>query len=158
LSIALDIPAGPRLHLETLVLDVNGTLAVDGVLLPGVRERLKRLRELVAVHLITADTHGRQADIDAALAINSVILIGDLPQALEKAQFVRSLGAARTAAIGNGANDALMLREAALGIAVLGPEGLAASALREADVVAPDIGAALDLLLYPKRLIASLRR
>jgi hypothetical protein len=51
-----------------------------------------------------------------------------------------------------------MLERAALGIAVLGPEGLALSCLQAADVVVPDILAALDLLLFPRRLVATLRR
>ncbi len=61
-------------------------------------------------------------------------------------------------AIGNGANDVRMLEWAARGIAVLGPEGLAVSCFQAADVVAPDIGAALDLLLLPRCLMATLRR
>ena len=60
--------------------------------------------------------------------------------------------------MGNGANDVSMLRECALGICVLGREGVAAEAMMASDVVTPDINAALDLLLNPKRLIASLRR
>ncbi|MBV9327442.1 MAG: hypothetical protein JO020_15490 [Chloroflexi bacterium] len=51
-----------------------------------------------------------------------------------------------------------MLREAALGIAIVGPEGLAAGALAAADVVVPSISDALGLLRNPKRLIATLRR
>jgi soluble P-type ATPase len=49
-----------------------------------------------------------------------------------------------------------MLREAALGVAVLGPEGLAVRALAAADVVVASIDA-LVLLRSPKRLIATLR-
>ena len=60
-------------------------------------------------------------------------------------------------AVGNGRNDRLMLKEAALGIALLQAEGAAGEALLAADVVAPDILAALDLLLAPDGLIATLR-
>lgn len=67
------------------------------------------------------------------------------------------MGAAGVAAIGNGANDAKMLETAALGIAVLGPEGLAVETLHAANVVVPHINDALDLLLKPVRLIATLR-
>ena len=70
---------------------------------------------------------------------------------------MEELGPERVAAIGNGANDAAMLRRAALGIAVMGGEGLAAACLNAADAIAPDIGTALDLLLWPRRLIATLR-
>lgn len=154
----LDVHGWRRLRLEHLVLDVNGTLALDGELLPGVAERLARLRGSLVIHLITADTHGRQAEIDARLGTTGVRLRRDEPEDEQKALFVRELGASGVVAIGNGANDALMFREAALAIAVLEGEGLAAVALREADVLARDIGAALDLLLYPRRLVATLRR
>jgi soluble P-type ATPase len=50
-----------------------------------------------------------------------------------------------------------MLSAAALGIAVLGPEGLAREAWEAADILTPDILAALDLLLHPQRLVATWR-
>jgi len=156
--IELDVPGYRRLRLEHLALDVNGTLALDGGLLPGVAVRLARLRETLSLHLITADTHGRQAAIDAELHLQAVRLTAGRPEAEQKAAYVRGLGADRVVAIGNGANDALMFREAALAIAVLGPEGLAGVALHEADVLTPDIATALDLLANPRRLAATLRR
>jgi len=61
-------------------------------------------------------------------------------------------------ATGNGANDAGMLQAAALGMAVLGPEGLAREALQEADVVMTSVHDGLDLLPHPRRLVATLRR
>lgn len=154
----LDIPGLRALALAHLALDVNGTLALDGHLLPGVSERLTRLRERFTLHLITADTHGRQTDIDRQLGLTAVRLTPGVPEAEQKAAFVRRLGARTVVAIGNGANDALMFREAALAIAVLGNEGLAAVALQQADVLAPSIETALDLLLHPPRLTATLRR
>jgi len=156
--LTLDVPGCGVWGLEHLVLDVNGTLALDGALLPGVAERLGRLGAALTVHLLTADTHGRQREIDAALGLTGVRLVSGVPEDEQKAVYVRELGTGHVVAIGNGANDALMLREAALGIAVLGGEGLAGVALREADVLAENITVALDLLLFPRRLIATLRR
>jgi P-type E1-E2 ATPase len=153
----LDIPGFGSLRLMHLALDVNGTLALDGTLLPGVADRLAALRSLLTVHLITADTHGRQAEIDATLGVSAVRTRRGEPEAEQKAAYIRALGAEQVVAIGNGANDVLMFRDARFAIAILGPEGLAAAALREADVVVPDVGAALDLLLQPKRLVATLR-
>jgi soluble P-type ATPase len=75
----------------------------------------------------------------------------------QKAEFVDGLGSQSVVAIGNGANDVEMLHRAALGIAVLGGEGLAAKCLNAADIVVPSIEVALDLLIYPKRLLATLR-
>jgi soluble P-type ATPase len=70
---------------------------------------------------------------------------------------VRQLGAQQTAAIGNGRNDQQMLQEAIIGIAVLNAEGVAAQTLLHADVVCRQIHDALQLLLEPRRLIATLR-
>ena len=75
----------------------------------------------------------------------------------EKRDHVRTLGPEQVVAMGNGANDVLLLREAALAIAVLGPEGLCVDALRAFDVVVADPCAGLDLLLHPARLVATLR-
>lgn len=153
----VDIPGRGVLRLAYLVLDVNGTIALDGVLLPGVADRLRALGGSLAVHLLTADTHGRQDELDRALGLQATRLTTDRSQVEQKAEHVRRLGPAQVVAVGNGANDALMLREAALGIAVVGGEGAAVAAVREADVVVTDVLAALDLLLNPRRLAATLR-
>jgi P-type E1-E2 ATPase len=155
--LTVEILGHGRLALENLVLDLNGTLALDGEILPGVAERLAALSSHLQIHLLTADTRGRGAATAAALGINLYRLTpGD--EAAQKRAFVESLGAERVAAVGNGANDAEMLAVASLGVAVLGPEGLARAAWQSADLILPDIGAAFDLLLHPQRLIATLRR
>jgi soluble P-type ATPase len=156
----ITIPGKGSYSIEHLVLDVNGTVAAGGELIQGVKEALASLRESgLGIHLITADTRGRQAALDEALGWPAVRIGANKVdgEAQEKAAFVRDLGANQVAAIGNGANDAAMLREAALGIAVLGPEGLATGTLFAADVVAPDILAALEMLEDPTRLVATLR-
>jgi P-type E1-E2 ATPase len=139
------------------VFDVNGTLAADGILIDGVAEKIAALREVLEVRLLTADTHGKQAEIDRVLGMKA-----DRVQAgrerEQKADYARALGAEHVVAIGNGSNDVEMLRAAALGIAVIGREGCASEALAAADVVVTDIPTALDLLLNPKRLTATLRR
>ena len=143
-------------RLEHLVLDVNGTIAVDGRLVEGVAGRVAELRRSVKVHMLTADTRGRQAAIDAELGMQAA-RITPQDEAAQKAAFVRELGGEGVCAIGNGANDAQMLRQAKLAIAVLGPEGLAVETLTVADVVVSGVNAALDLLLKPLRLVATLR-
>jgi soluble P-type ATPase len=70
---------------------------------------------------------------------------------------VHALGSDRCVAIGNGRNDAPMLEAAALGMAVIGPEGTHRAALDRADVVALSIDEALGLLAEPRTLTATLR-
>jgi soluble P-type ATPase len=123
------IPSRDALRLEYLVLDVNGTIALDGQLIAGVGERLDKLSKLLGIWLVSADTQGTLASLADNLTVKARLL-----QPGDKA-----------------------VQKAALGIAVLGGEGLSAACWEAADVIVPDIGAALDLLLRPPRLIATLR-
>lgn len=154
--LGLTIPGFGRLELTDVVCDYNGTLAVDGLLIDGVHERIQRLSSEVRVHVVTADTFGSAAAqlqrLPCALAV-----IDPGSQAEAKRDFVKGLGAAHVVAIGNGRNDWMMLDTAALGIAVCGAEGAAAEALQVGDIVVGRIVDALDLLLHPKRLLATLR-
>jgi soluble P-type ATPase len=155
--IRLQIPGRGAIVVEHLVLDVNGTIASGGEVVPGVAERLAELGKKVEVHLITADTRGRQDIIDAQLGIRAVRTEPG-NAADQKAGYVRSLGSDGVCAVGNGAIDAQMLDLAGLAIAVLGEEGLAVSALTASDMVVPHINAALDLLLDPPRIAGTLRK
>jgi P-type E1-E2 ATPase len=155
--IEIDIPGYTAFRFEHLVLDVNGTLAKDGRLIRGVPAALKKLRSKIVIHMITADTHGKQEAIDRVLGLRAV-RIPPGNQSRAKLEYIERLGADKVFAIGNGANDSEMLARAAVGVAIIGPEGAAAVSLLKARVVAPDIGAALELLIYPRRLIATLRR
>lgn len=155
--IELNIPGHGDLKLQHLVTDVNGTLAVDGVLIEGVAERIAALSNRLTVHLLTADTLGRQAVIDKQLDLTGTRLTGG-NEVEQKRSFVEKLGADSVVAIGQGANDAGMLKAAALGLCVMSNEGAAVETLLAADLVVPDILSAFDLLDKPLRLLASLRK
>jgi soluble P-type ATPase len=155
--IELNIPGRGLLQLHHLVCDVNGTLAEDGGLIQGVELNLARLRDRLTLHIITANTYHRQDEIDKALNLPSVRLRQGEGSA-EKAAYIRSLGAEQVVAIGQGANDAQMLAEAALGICILSREGASISAVNAADILVPDIHAALELLEKPLRIVATLRK
>ncbi len=151
-----EIPDFGTLHLTDLVLDFNGTLATDGLLLPDLGERLQRLGAELTLHVVTGDMHGTAAFELQGLGCRLYVL-PRTDQGRIKREYVLALGAAGVVAIGNGRNDARMLQAAALGIAVLGAEGCAAPTLVAADLVARSITDALDLLLHPQRLVATLR-
>ena len=155
--IELNIPGRGSYHLEHVVCDVNGTLALDGVLFDGLVRDLTNLRDRLELHLLTADTHGRQQIIDEQLNLKAVrVKAGE--EAEQKAAYVEKLGAEHVVAIGQGANDAAMLKTAALGICVFSPEGVAVDTMKAADLVTPDIQSALELLIKPLRIVASLRK
>ena len=154
--IEVNVPGYKTLELNYMVLDYNGTLSCDGELIQGVKERLSVLSEPLSVHVITADTFGkvesRLKDIPCEITV--------LPlenQDVAKLEYIKHLGADRTVCIGNGRNDRLMLKAAALGIAVVLEEGAAVETVMDADVVFTSINSALDLLTNPLRLIATLR-
>lgn len=152
-----NIPGVGFLNFGHLVLDFNGTLASDGVLISGVSERLATLSEKLRIYVITADTNGSVHRECGHLPL-SVQVIGNEDQAGEKGRFIGGLGEEGIVAIGNGVNDQLMFQAADLAIAVLGKEGCASEALMHGDIVVRDILDGLDLLLHPNRLIATLRR
>lgn len=154
--IDIAIPGYGELHLAHLLLDFNGTLAVDGQMVAGVGERLRALSRLVSLHVVTADTFGNvQTQLGGIPASIHILPPGQQDEA--KRDHVIRLGASCTAAIGNGRNDLLMLREAALGIGVVLKEGAWGATLAAAQVVCTSILDALDLLVDPLRLTATLR-
>lgn len=156
-GIHLALPGGGRLDLRYLLLDLNGTLARDGRVLPGVEEAVVRVAEILEVRLLTADTFGTAGQVARALGARLEVLPPSAPGGPVKAGAVQALGPDSVAAMGNGVNDASMLRLAALGIAVLGPEGCAREALEAARITVKDPLEGLELFLYPDRLVATLR-
>ena len=152
----INIPGAKPLLLSHLILDYNGTLACDGSLLEGVAARLEILAKPLEIHIVTADTFGSVRAQIAGLPVQLTVIPPE-NQAQAKANYIDILGPSNSVAIGNGRNDSLMLKKAALGIAVVQTEGAATAALMAADLVTPGVIDALDLLLYPDRLRATLR-
>ena len=153
----INIPNFKTLRLVHAIFDYNGTVAKDGKLNPLTKERIMQLAERYKVHIITADTFGSVArecsDLDA-----KVVVLQSSDHTSEKGAYIQSLGASSCVAFGNGANDVMMLQKAALGIGLIQEEGCALATLQASDIVCRSIDDAIELLLYPKRLIATLRR
>ena len=150
--LSIDIPGRGPLSIRHVIFDMNGTLALDGQLLPQIWPRFAEVRDRYHCLVVTGDTFGTAGSVQAALGCE----LQRVSRGEDKEMVVRGLDGG-VAAVGNGRNDALMFRAAALAIAVLGPEGLSHHALANADIIVPDIGAALGLLLAEQRLIATLR-
>lgn len=165
-ALELDIPGRGHLVLKYLLLDYNGTLADRGALLPGVTERLRRLSQRMEVHILTADTFGtvREAlkqEWGEVCPVLDLLPPRETRQGKDEGQAKRdileNLGKEQACAVGNGRNDVLMLEAAALSFAVLGREGLCPAALARADILVKDVLDALDLLLEPRGITATLR-
>ena len=150
------IPEYKTLELDTIFLDFNGTIAVDGVVPETVKERLRILANDFRIYVLTADTHGNAKDQCADIPV----ILHTFPTGNArdyKKEILKSMGSKHCVAIGNGRNDELMLKEAALSIGVMDQEGMCGSVFKAADLVVRSMEDALDLLVYPSRVIAGLR-
>ncbi|HNQ67501.1 MAG TPA: HAD hydrolase family protein [Bacteroidales bacterium] len=152
----VEIPGSDNITARYLVLDYNGTLAKDGTILKGVADKLNILSKVLSVYIITADTFGTVKSNLKNCNCECVIIAGEY-QGKQKCEFIKNLNSSEVIAIGNGFNDALMLKESALGIALIQDEGASVKTVCNADIVCTDILVALDLLLNPKRIKATLR-
>ena len=152
----IEIPGFKVLNIKYLVLDYNGTIALDGCIADAVKERLKNLSKELEIYVLTADTHGTAASMCEGLPVTIMTFPGDAAR-FEKVRILIERGEEQCAAVGYGRNDVLMCREAALSIAVMGEEGAYGKLIAETDVCVTSILDGLDLLENPKRLIATLR-
>lgn len=153
--ITIEIPGRETLTINQIVFDYNGTIAVDGILAPGLKERFRKLKEMAEVCVLTADTYGTVRKQCEPLGI----AVQTFPRANAaecKEEIVNSMSGG-ICCIGNGYNDMKMFAAAALRIAVLGKEGLYPGLLALSDVLVSSPEDALDLLLKPDRLRATLR-
>jgi len=154
--IRIHIPGWGDLNIENIVFDFNGTIATDGKIPIEVKEKINLLSNEGNVFVLTADTQETTQEEVKEMNINLITVEYD-SSGKGKFEFIKNFNLENTVAIGNGNNDLLILKEAALGIAVIGDEGLSASAMKNADIIVKDVSEAIDLFLKPKRLIATLR-
>jgi soluble P-type ATPase len=153
---SISIPGFGNFSIHHLVLDFNGTIAIDGKLIEGVKETLIQLSQDLKMHIVTANTFGKVEDELKGIPCE-LVLLPSSNQDIEKEKLVEQLNASTVISIGNGRNDARMLKRAAIGIAVIQKEGTASETLQAANVVCPDILSALELITHPLRLTATLR-
>jgi len=152
----INVPHFGKLKLQNLVFDFNGTLAVDGKLLPNLKEKMAVFSKKLKIFVVTADTFGSAREELSGLPL-TIKILSPQNQTEQKQDFVLELGKEKTIAVGNGNNDALMLKEAKIGIALLQEEGLAGKTLFNANIICRNIDDVFALLENPKRLIATLR-
>lgn len=152
----LFIPGFGEIKIKHLVFDFNGTLSVDGALIDGIEVHLRSLAKRFQLHVLTGDSCGTAKKELINVKCHLHILPAE-NQSLAKANYLLELDPEHVIAIGNGKNDQQMLQLARIGIAVLGEEGLAVAALSSADLIVPNVFAAIALLRENNRLLASLR-
>jgi len=160
-QLEIELPCGVFYHLSNLILDLDGTLTVDGNFIEGVLPRLQELSRILNVYILTSDTNQTLEKITRSFGETADIKIHTLESGrgdMQKLYFLERIGREKTAAIGNGCNDVLILNEAALGICVIGSEGAAVEAIRASKALFLNICDALDIFLKRNRMIATLRK
>jgi len=159
-GITIDIPGFGKLQINAILSDYTGTLAFNGKLLPGIKDRLLRLAELVDIHVVTADSFGTAAEELQGLPIVTRKLERE-SEDVQKQHYALELNPRYVASFGNGNNDRLHLKAVkeagGLAIAVDNGEGCALDAVFNANVFVVGAVNAFDLLLEPIRLRATLR-
>jgi len=158
---AVDLPCGVFYNLKYLVLDLDGTLTTDGKWIDGVVERLKAVSQLLTIYILTSDTNQTVHELKHSFTQNHDIHIITMAAGrgdVQKLEFIAEIGCEYTAAIGNGCNDIMMLKNASLGICVIGQEGASMEAIVASKVVFNNICDALDIFLRKNRMIATLRK
>ncbi|NLJ97818.1 MAG: HAD family hydrolase [Tissierellia bacterium] len=150
------IPGRKTMEIENLVLDYNGTIAVDGKVLEGVKELLLKLSKYVKIYILTADTYGTARK--ECEGIGGEILTFPRENAgKSKRDIVKKLGGEKTICIGNGFNDIPMFKESILSIAVIEGEGASGQLLIHADIIARSIIEALEIITNRDKMKATLR-
>jgi soluble P-type ATPase len=153
--IIIQRPGEAPLEIDFILLDFEGTLALDRRVHPKAKDKINLLSKRTRIYILTKGEEDRVGEILKKLKVE-VIYLKEGKAAERKLDLLRQLGAKRSVAIGNGVDDASMIEEAGLGICILGKEGASAEALKKADVVVTNILDALDFLLKPFRQEATL--
>ena len=152
----LNIPGRENISFSNVILDFNGTIAIDGKLIQGVAKKINNLSEQLNIVVVTADTNGT-AESELIDVHCKIINLSNSKEYKNKLDVLMSLGKEHTICIGNGFNDHVVLRESVLGIAILQEEGLCTNTLTASDIVFNSIIDALSCFENPNRLKATLR-
>lgn len=150
-----NIPGRDEIEIKTIILDLNGTLSVAGIVPNGVKERLEQLKSRgFHVLFFSGNTRNDADDLSASLGIEWKLTInGD-----EKRSLAMELEPETCVSIGNGLIDLELMKVVKLRIVTLQAEGAHVQTMLNSDIVVPTINDALDLLIDEQRLIAGLRK
>lgn len=153
--ILLQRPGREPLEIESLLIDFEGTLAIDRRVHPKTKDKLSLLSKRLKIYVLSKEP---KEIVETALrkVKAELVCVREGESSQEKMTWLQRLGPERTVAIGQGWDDVEMIEQSAFGICVLGKEGTAAKAIEKADLVVTNILDALDFLLKPLRQRATL--
>lgn len=153
-----DIPNYGKIKVKNIIFDINGTIQFKGQISDTLVKKFEELKKFYNIYLVSADTRGNLMELASKLNVSYIKINPERHSEAEaKNSELIKLGKEVTIAVGNGNNDALMLKNSILGISVLGSEGATVKSILNSDVVVPDPISAIDFLLDEKIMIGTLR-
>jgi soluble P-type ATPase len=155
--ITMERPGQEPLRIEYILIDFEGTLAVDRRVDPKAKDKMNLLSRRTKIYVL-AQGQDQVAEEVLKKVTAEVVHLKEGESSLGKLSLLNELGPQRTVAIGNGLDDVAMVENAGLGICVISREGTASEMLEKADLVVANILDALDFLLKPMRQQATLSR
>lgn len=154
--IVYKIPGRETLEIHNLVLDYNGTIAVNGKLIDGVKDLINKLSNELNIYILTADTYGTVEK--ECKDLNAKILTFPKENAGEsKRKIVKELNGYKTICIGNGYNDIPMFKESILSIGIMEGEGSSGELIANSTIVSRSIVEALRIVYNKTMVKATLR-
>ena len=159
-GVTVKIPGFGDRHIQTLLADYDGTLCCHGEIAQSIKERLERLAEVIDIHILTADRKAKGNEYFGRLPVK-VHVLSEKDQDVQKRDYLIDFKTMNVVVFGNGNNDRLLLQAVKTGgglcIAVQNGEGCAVDALINSHLLAANPAEAMDLLLNPDTLAATLR-
>ncbi len=155
--ISIQRPGQPPMDIEFLLIDYEGSLAMDGRIHPKAKDKINLLSKRLKIYIFAK---GEREKVEERLrrVKGEIIFLNEGKTSGEKLEVLKKVGLERTVVIGNGVDDPALFEEARLSICVIGKEGAAGEAIKKADLVVTDILNGLDFLLKPLRQRATLGR
>lgn len=145
------------LDIHFVLIDFEGTLAMDGRVHPKAKDKVNLLSKRATLYIVTKSSREKVEETLRKMTVE-ILYVPEGDSSQQKLNLLQRLGPHQTAVIGNGLDDARIMEQAGLGMCVIGKEGSSAEAVAKADLVVTHVLDALDFLLKPLRQRATLGR
>jgi len=155
--ISIQRPGMEDLDIHFVLIDFEGTLAMDGRVHPKAKDKVNLLSKRVTITILTKSNREKVEETLRKMKAE-ILYVAEGDSSQQKLNVLQRLGPHQTAVIGNGLDDVRIMEQAGLGMCVIGKEGSSAEAVAKADLVVTNVLDALDFLLKPLRQRATLGR
>ena len=155
--ISIQRPGMESLDIHFVLIDFEGTLAMDGRVHPKAKDKVNLLSKRATIYILTKSNREKVEETLRKMKAE-ILYVAEGDSSQQKLNVLQRLGPHQTAVIGNGLDDGQIMEQAGLGMCVIGKEGSSAEAMAKADLVVTHVLDALDFLLKPLRQRATLGR